>query len=336
MAPSDGLSGTVRDGELRHVTVQVPATTANLGAGFDAFGLALEHHLVVRSVPREGVADRLEVLDDGGVSTAEDNLIWRSLVACCETFGAPVPDVGLQVRSRIPLQRGMGSSSAAIVAGITLARELANLRLADQQVVELATELEGHPDNVAPAVLGGLVACARSDDGRLVVRRINPAPALRPLLLVPPERQATPTARAVLPDTVPAATMADQAARAGHVLAALSGLWPAAAALAGDHLHEPARAGVMPGSAALLADLRADGHHAWLSGAGPSVAVAAPRAAAEAVAVVHRIAERHGFATLALDWDLSGARSCPDDGCGLAGTTDCIACPRQRLSSPDP
>lgn len=328
---SDRPSTAVHAWDLRHHTVQVPATTANLGAGFDAFGMALEHHLVVRSVPREQVATRLEVLDDAAVSTGEDNLIWRSLVACCETYGVPVPDVGLRVRSRIPLQRGMGSSSAAIVAGITLARELAALRIADREVVELATELEGHPDNVAPAVLGGLVACARTDDGTLVLRRVNPAPLLRPLLLVPADRQSTATARAVLPDTVPVATVADQAARAGHVLAALTGVWPAHAGLSGDHLHEPARAGVMPGSASLLAELRAAGRHAWLSGAGPSVAVAVPRSDTAAETTTHEVAAAHGFACLALDWDLSGARSCPDDGCGLAGTRDCILCPRQRL-----
>ncbi len=333
MAPSDGRSGAPREEALRHHTVQVPATTANLGAGFDAFGMALESHLVVRSTPRGQRTDRLEVLDDAEVSTGDDNLIWRSLVAGCETFGVPIPDVTLRVRSRIPLQRGMGSSSAAIVAGITLARELAGLRLHDRQVVELATELEGHPDNVAPAVLGGLVACARSNDGRLVLRRVNPAPGLRPLVLVPQERQATPTARAVLPDTVPAGSVADQAARAGHVLAALSGVWPAAAALSGDHLHEPARAGVMPASAALLAALREDGHHAWLSGAGPSVAVAVQRTDPDAPVAVRTHAAAHGFHCRTLDWDLSGARVCPDDGCGLAGTRDCMLCPRHRLSS---
>lgn len=331
MAPSDHPSPTSRAVDPRHHTVQVPATTANLGAGFDAFGMALEQHLVVRSVPRGQQSDRLEILDDGDVATGEDNLIWRSLVACCETYGVPVPDVGLRVRSRIPLERGMGSSSAAIVAGITLARELAGLRLADREVVEFATELEGHPDNVAPAVLGGLVACARTDDGTLVLRRVNPAPQLRPLLLVPAQRQATSTARAVLPDSVPVATVADQAARAGHVLAALTGTWPAAASLSGDHLHEPARATVMPGSAALLTELRAGGHHAWLSGAGPSVAVAVQRGDASAVDGVRTCARQHGFACLELDWDLSGARSCPDDGCGLAGTTNCIPCPRHRL-----
>lgn len=333
MAHPDRLpaAGATHQHDVVHHTVQVPATTANLGAGFDAFGMALEHHLVVRSVPRATLADRLEVLDDGDVPTGDGNLIWRSLVACCETYEVPVPDVGLRVRSRIPLERGMGSSSAAIVAGITLARELVGLRLADREVVELATELEGHPDNVAPAVLGGLVACARTDTGNLVLRRINPAAQLRPVILVPDQRQATSTARAVLPDAVPVATLADQAARAGHVLAALTGLWPAAAGLSGDHLHEPARAAVMPGSATVLAELRDGGHHAWLSGAGPSVAVALPRTDPGALAAVHLTAQRHGFAALELDWDLSGARSCPDDGCGLAGTRDCMLCPRGRL-----
>ncbi len=344
MAPSDRPSGedagagagaAARDGHapvLVHHTVQVPATTANLGAGFDAFGLALTQHLVARTVPRAEAGSRIVALDGGhGVPTDDDNLIWRSLVAFCELHAVPVPDVAVHVRSTIPLERGMGSSSAAIVAGLTLARELSGLSLADRAIVELATEIEGHPDNVAPAVLGGLVACARDDAGNLVVRRVNPAPQLRPLLLVPEHRQATATARAVLPDAVPLATVADQAARAGHVLAALTGVWPAAAGLSGDHLHEPARAMVMPASAALLTDLRRQGHHAWLSGAGPSVAVAVRRGDHSAEAAVAAGAGAHGFVCRELDWELSGARSCPDDGCGLAGTRNCMLCPRQRL-----
>jgi len=339
VAPSDRPSGedagagagaAARDGHapvLVHHTVQVPATTANLGAGFDAFGLALTQHLVARTVPRAEAGSRIVALDGGhGVPTDDDNLIWRSLVAFCELHAVPVPDVAVHVRSTIPLERGMGSSSAAIVAGLTLARELSGLSLADRAIVELATEIEGHPDNVAPAVLGGLVACARDDAGNLVVRRVNPAPGGGP-----EHRQATATARAVLPDAVPLATVADQAARAGHVLAALTGVWPAAAGLSGDHLHEPARAMVMPASAALLTDLRRQGHHAWLSGAGPSVAVAVRRGDHSAEAAVAAGADAHGFVCRELDWELSGARSCPDDGCGLAGTRNCMLCPRQRL-----
>lgn len=314
---------------VRHHTVQVPATSANLGAGFDAFGLALEHHLVVRSVPGSAQAERVRVLDGTEVPPGDDNLVWRSFVAFCEHRGVPVPDVRLLARTAIPLERGLGSSSAAIVAGLTLARELTGERVGDPEVVELATAIEGHPDNVAPAVLGGLVACARGDDGQLVIRRRNPTPALRPVVFVPTERQSTEQARTLLPERLDRAAVTEQAARAGHVIGVLTGAWPPAASLSGDLLHEPARAGAMPASAALLADLRAAGVPAWLSGAGPSLA-----AVHDAIAdtePLEDLVRGRGFDVLPLAWDLSGARSCPDDGCGIAGTRDCVVCPRRRL-----
>lgn len=325
MVVSQPVSGT----GVRHHTVQVPATSANLGAGFDAFGLALEHHLVVRSVPASAQTERVRAVDGTDVPSGDENLVWRSLVAFCEHRGLPVPDVRLVARSAIPLERGLGSSSAAIVAGLTLARELTGERIGDREVVELATTIEGHPDNVAPAVLGGLVACARADDGALVIRRRNPTPALRPVVLVPTERQSTEQARTLLPEQLDRAAVAEQAARAGHVIGVLTGAWPPAAGLSGDLLHEPARAAAMPASAALLADLRAAGVPVWLSGAGPSLA-AVLDTSADIEPLEARVRGR-GFEVLPLAWDLSGARSCPDDGCGLTGTPDCAVCPRRRL-----
>lgn len=312
-----------------HHTIQVPATSANLGAGFDAFGLALDHHLVVRSVPASAQTERVRPLDGTEVPTGDDNLVWRSLVAFCEHRGVPVPDVGIIARSAIPLERGLGSSSAAIVAGLTLARELTGERVGDVEVVEVATEIEGHPDNVAPAVLGGLVACARGDDGRLVVRRRNPTPALRPVVFVPTDRQSTEQARTLLPGRLDRAAVAEQAARAGHVIGVLTGAWPPAASLSGDLLHEPARAAAMPASAALLGELRAAGVPAWLSGAGPSLAAVV--GTGTEVEHLEDAAERRGFAVVPLAWDLSGARSCPDGGCGISGARDCAVCPRRRL-----
>jgi homoserine kinase len=175
---------------MRHHTVQVPATTANLGPGFDAFGLALQRYLVVRTVDVDSQPDRVRIADDDTSELAcdDDNLVWRSFVRFCDHHEVPVPDVGLVCSSQIPLERGLGSSSSAIVAGLTLARALTEIRCSDRDLVALAAGIEGHPDNVAPAVLGGLVVCASDDDGRLVVRRINPATASRPLILVPSDR----------------------------------------------------------------------------------------------------------------------------------------------------
>ncbi|MFP4235284.1 MAG: homoserine kinase [Nitriliruptoraceae bacterium] len=325
MVTSQPVTGT----GLRHHTVQVPATSANLGAGFDAFGLALDRHLAVRSVPASAQPERVRVLDGTAVPQGDDNLVWRAFVAFCEHRGVAVPDVRLQARTAIPLERGLGSSSAAIVAGLTLARELTAERVGDLEVVEVATAIEGHPDNVAPAVLGGLVACARGGDGRLVVRRRNPTAALRPVAFVPAERQSTDEARALLPDRLDRAAVTEQAARAGHIIGALTGAWPPVASLSGDLLHEPARAAAMPASAALLAQLRAAGVPAWLSGAGPSIAAVLETGAE--VEHLETLAGPRGFEVVPLAWELSGARTCPDDGCGLAGVRDCAVCPRRRL-----
>lgn len=331
--------------------VSVPATTANLGPGFDAFGAALSLRATFTAVDRETQAARVTSSGHGvaGVHaadgadllpTGEDNLVWRSLVAACEHFGWEVPDVALQVVTPIPQARGLGSSSSAIVGGIALARVLAAADAAvggaagsvgDLALVGLAAELEGHPDNVAPAVLGGLVACATTDDDELVTRTATPPATTRPMLLVPPEPSLTSEARAALPADLSAGDVAVQAARAGHVLAALGGIWPVDPRLAGDRLHEPTRTAALAAGGPLLAQLRAAGHHAWLSGAGPALAVAVPLCAGETAAEVRSAAEAAGHAVMDLEWDRQGIRSCVPDGCGVAGGPGCADCPLPSL-----
>lgn len=320
---------------LRHHTVQVPATTANLGPGFDAFGLALDLHLTVRTVPRTAQPERVRTAGGAGcgeLPTDGGNLVWRAFVAFCERHDVAVPDVAMVARCEVPLERGLGSSSAAIVAGLVLARALTEVELGDPELIAQASELEGHADNVAPALLGGLVACANDDAGGLVLRRVNPAPHLRPLALVPTTTQATTASRAVLPESLPRAAVAEQGARAGHVLAALTGTWPVAVGVAGDRLHEPARLAVMGPSGEVVAGLRAAGIHAWLSGAGPSVTAAVPCLDQGYGAIAATIAATHGFVLHELRFDLAGALVCPDDGCGIAGSEGCVQCPRRRLS----
>lgn len=314
----------------RHHAVQVPATTANLGPGFDAFGLAVDRYLAVRSVDRAQQRERVRSLTGEPVPDGDDNLVWRSFVAFCEQHDEAVPDVALRAASAIPLERGLGSSSAAIVAGLALARALTGVPVGDPDLVRLADRLEGHPDNVAPAVLGGLVACARGEDG-LVIRRINPAAYLRPVLLVPATRQATVSARAVLPESMPREQVVAQAGRAGHVLTALAGGWPVDASVAGDLLHEPVRAASDHPSGAALAALRAEGIHAWLSGSGPSLAAAVPGVWCTELAQVREVAARHGFELHTARFELSGALACPEGGCAVAGSGGCVQCPRRRV-----
>lgn len=292
---------------VAHAAVRVPATTANLGAGFDAFGAAVSLHLRARSLPRG--ARRVITVGEGAgeVGEGDDNLVWQAFDAFCGRVGVATPDVSVEVRSDIPLERGLGSSSAALVAGVALARGVTGRAVGDLALARLAAELEGHPDNVVPALLGGLTCTARDASGELVVRRVQPHPRLRPVLLVPATRQGTAAARGELPGDLATAEVAVQIGRAGHVLAALAGLWPAAPELGGDLLHEPARLASQPASAAVLGALRDSGMHAWLSGAGPAVAGAVAAADGGAVGRIRELASLHGFAVRALAWDLAGA-----------------------------
>ncbi len=331
--------------------VSIPATTANLGPGFDAFGAALSLRATFTAVDPGDQQERVASRGDGGrdLPTGEDNLVWRSLVAACEHFGWTVPDVAVVVDTPIPQARGLGSSSAAIVGGIALARVLAGAdasvgavattataataasAVGNTDLVRLAGELEGHPDNVAPAVHGGLVACATTDEGELVCR-LSPAPATsRPVLLVPDTESLTAEARGALPDHLTAGDAAAQAARAGHVLAGLTGAWPVDPRLAGDLLHEPPRAAALADGGALLAELRDAGAHAWLSGAGPSIAVAVPARGGSPLEQVRAIAAGTSHRVLELDWDRQGIRSCVPGGCGVAGSSGCADCPLPSL-----
>lgn len=328
--------------ESERAAVAVPATTANLGPGFDAFGAALGLRATFTAVDPTSQDVRVRTHGRGAdddLPTGDDNLVWSSLVAACDHFGWDVPDVGVAVETPIPQARGMGSSSAAIVGGLALARVLAGAdasvavrdhAVGDRDLVRFATDIEGHPDNVAPAILGGLVACAVADDGDLVTR-LAPPPAGRPVLLVPSTRSLTAETRAVVPEALDRAGVIRQAARAGHVLAGLAGAWPVDARLSGDVLHEPTRLAALGPGRELLAAVRTAGHHAWLSGAGPAIAVVLPLRDEDAVAAVRDLATAADHEVLALDWDRQGIRACVPGGCGVAGSPGCADCPLPSL-----
>lgn len=329
------------DGPER-AAVSVPATTANLGPGYDAFGAALSLRATFTAVAPGAQDVRVRSHGDAAdeLPTGDDNLVWRSLVAACTRFGWDVPDVGVVVDSPIPQARGLGSSSSAIVGGIALARLLAGAdasvvvrdhAVGDRELVRLATELEGHADNVAPAVLGGLVACATTDDGELVTRLAPPPPG-RAVVVVPTERSLTAEARGVVPASLDRADVVEQAARSGHVLAGLTGAWPVDPRLGGDRLHEPPRLAMLGGPVGELLDrLRAAGHHAWLSGAGPSLAVVVPPGADGLGDDLRAAAATAGHAVRLLDWDRQGVRACVPAGCGVAGAPGCTDCPLPSL-----
>ena len=264
---------TFVDGPVR---VAVPATSANLGPGFDSLGLALELRDDL-SAEVGGAGLTIEVSGEGAGSVPRDpsHLVARAMDAAFGVMAVPTPPLALRCVNRIPHARGLGSSSAAIVGGIALARALVTDgpdRLDDGLALALATGLEGHPDNVAPALYGGFVVCGQSDDE--VWADQAPLEAhVRTVVFVPPDGLSTEVARGLLPATVPYADAVANSGRAALLVAALASAPERLHRATEDFLHQEYRRPAMPESLALIDRLRADGHAAVLSGAGPTVLV---------------------------------------------------------------
>jgi homoserine kinase len=295
------------------VRVRVPATSANLGPGFDALGLALSRYddLEVRVA---GSGLRIEISGEGeALPRDESHLVLRALRATFDVLGGQPPGLSLTCVNRIPHGRGLGSSAAAIVSGVVAARALVGdgaTALPDPAALALATELEGHPDNVAACLLGGLTVAWTGPDGARAVR-LDAVDAIRPVVLIPPFEASTKAARGLLPDVVPHADAAFAAGRAALLIAALTGATEALFAGTEDRLHQQYRVPAMPESAALVAELRSAGYPAVISGAGPTVLVLATSAAgAGAVAA----AAPAGWLVEELAVDTAGARAVAADG----------------------
>jgi homoserine kinase len=259
--------------------VRAPATSANLGPGFDALGLALALYDDVTAVTAAGTTT-VEVTGEGAGQLPSDSshLVVRAARAAFDVLGVAPPALRLTCHNRIPQARGLGSSSAAIVAGILLARGLVaeGERLLDRAgVLRLAAEIEGHPDNVAPCILGGFtVAWAGLAGARAV--SMPTAGGVPFTVFVPSGRGLTEEARAALPSTVPHADAALTAGRAALLVHALTADPSLLFEATEDRLHQGYRAAGMPETAALVAGLRDAGVAAVVSGAGPSVLAMSP------------------------------------------------------------
>jgi homoserine kinase len=256
------------------VHVSVPATSANLGPGFDSLGLALAlRDELAAEVTGAGV--RVEVRGCGAdeVPRDESHLVVRAMRVAFDAMGATPPGLNLSCTNVVPHARGLGSSSAAIVAGLLLARALVaggGLLMDDRAVLDLAARLEGHPDNVAPALHGGFVISGRDDDAFWAVRSAVD-PRVGVVVFVPPTPVSTEIARGLLPAEVPHADAAADAGRTALLVAALAGQPEQLHRATRDYLHQEYRRAAMPESLALVDDLRADGVAAVVSGAGPTV-----------------------------------------------------------------
>jgi homoserine kinase len=304
--PVPGRAGLVADGV--EVTVRVPATSANLGPGFDSLGLALGLHDEVRLRLRPGgVAVAIQGEGAGRLPGGENHLVVRAVRAGFAHAGVPQPGLDLLCRNGIPHSRGLGSSAAAVVAGLVAARGcLAEPEcLDDAAVLALAADFEGHPDNAAAVLYGGLTV-SWVNDGRPRAARCDPDPAIRPALFVPERGLSTRRARAMLPGRVTHADAAFNAGRSALLVLALTRRPDLLLEATEDRLHQQRRASAMPATADLIARLRAAGAAAVVSGAGPSVLVLAAEGG-EAAEGVLESARRPGWRVLRPGVDLAGA-----------------------------
>jgi homoserine kinase len=264
----------------RAVRVTVPATSANIGPGFDALGLALDLHDVIEAhtLPAEPGGTLTVAIEGIGADELPrdaSHLVVQAMNVIFKLAGQEPPAVHLRCVNEIPLGRGLGSSAAAIVAGVLGARALVEGGpdlVDDEAVLAVAAGLEGHPDNVAPCLLGGLTL-AWNPGERARAIRLEVHPDLRPVLCVPEQTLPTDAARGLLPDVVPHRDASRNAARAALLVEALRSRPDLLFDATEDHLHQDYRAEAMPETLALVTRLRSSGLPAVVSGAGPSVLV---------------------------------------------------------------
>lgn len=299
--------------EGRRVVVEVPASTANLGAGFDCLGMALgltnRIELQVCHACHGEVDLVVEGEGAGELGSGRDNRFIEGLETAIRSAGLAIPaELGWRIRmaNQVPLSRGLGSSASATVGGLLAANALMGHPLAEREMLRLATLIEGHPDNAAAALLGGFVVAAVLETGVETIRFDVPRD-LRIVLFIPELRLSTAAMRGVLPPTIP---FGDAVANLGRVALGVGGLASGRndllAALTRDALHEPYRAAVYPQLPAMVTAARDVGAlGACLSGAGSSII-----AFADSLAAVRRI-----------EAAFRGAAA----GCELAGRTEVVA-----------
>jgi homoserine kinase len=260
----------------RRVVVKVPATTANLGPGFDTLGLALSLYDELEVSVRDAPGAHVEVhgIGEGIVPTDETNLVVTAIAHTFDHYGLAMPGLELVAHNVIPHGRGLGSSGAAIVSGIMAARGLLNgfITISPHELLALATEMEGHPDNVAPALFGGLTI-AWVDDGGPQAKKLMAHRGVSPLVFVPETVMSTALARSLQPESVPHEDAVFNVSRSALLIAALIQSPELLLAATQDRLHQSYRASAMPETDRLISLLRAAGFPAVVSGAGPSILV---------------------------------------------------------------
>jgi homoserine kinase len=283
----------------RSFSFQIPASTSNLGAGFDALSLALQRYLRVR-IEIETPPSSFEIiprgLDATLIPTTSDNLILRVARSVASQRKRPLPSFRMTIDNEIPLARGMGSSAAAIIAGITCYELTADDKLTEREIFHYSHEFESHPDNLAAALRGGLVAATESADGEVLVAKLQVASGAKAIVVIPALELSTEKARSVLPQTYSRKDAVYNIQRSALTIAALTtGNWALLREAMRDRIHQPYRAPLIPGFEEIL-ELTTPGLlGVALSGAGPTVFALAKVTETENVGrAIANVFEKHG------------------------------------------
>lgn len=281
---------------MRH-RLCVPASSANLGPGFDALGLALNLHLNCTVSPASALAITSCGLDASCIPQDESNLIWETALGVASAHERKLPPIRLEIHNEIPIGKGLGSSAAALTAGVVLANLLLNLNWSRHRILDEAACIEGHPDNVSACVLGSIVASSMDDAGTHAVRVDLPS-SYGVAVVVPDFMLPTSRARSVLPQTYCREDVVFNVQRSALLIAALfTGNTDSFSAALQDRLHQPYRAPLIPGFAEML-QLRKPGLLGCaLSGAGPSVLVFYKRGHETVTGAFEDIFRSHGHSS---------------------------------------
>jgi homoserine kinase len=278
--------------------VRVPASSANLGPGFDALGVALGIYLECRFRPGSELSIRAGGRDANCISTGSDNLIWQTALAVAANARLPISPIELHIENQIPLGKGLGSSAAALTAGVVIADRLLGLGWKPLRILDEAARLEGHPDNVAACVLGSIVASAIDEGGVARAVRVALPPRFGLAIVVPDFVLPTSKAREVLPACYTREDAIFNVQRAALLIAALAtGATTAFPTALEDRFHQPYRLELVPGLADIL-KLRAPGLLGCaLSGAGPSILVFFERGCEQVCDLIRQVFALHGHAS---------------------------------------
>ncbi|HYZ83779.1 MAG TPA: homoserine kinase [Bryobacteraceae bacterium] len=275
--------------------VRVPASSANLGPGFDALGLALDLHLTCRFQPAGELKISVHGRDADRIPTTSDNLIWQTALTVARDVNEELRPIELAIENNIPLGKGLGSSAAALTAGVVIADRLLGLGWKPHRILDEAARIEGHPDNVAASVLGSIVASAIDSAGIARAVRLELPQTFDVAVVVPDFELPTTMARSVLPTEYSKADAVFNVQRAALLVAALAtgniGAFPTALE---DRMHQPYRCSLVPGLAEAL-QIRAPGLlGCTLSGAGPSILVFYERGYESVCELFQQIFRHHG------------------------------------------